>query len=374
MKKRNVFITLGLTLAIGIGIGATLSFGNEIIESKAANDISSVTLKGSFDEWGDGISFVKQSNGDYTLSHAFVANQEFKIFVTGAEDKWVGADWGISSSQIDSEFVGGTGNFKALTSYTLNLTVKSTFYTNWGSDVFIKLGETRTVQFVDSSGNIYDGTENLVEESNQFTGLITTTTAGAKFRIKDTIGSVDNYYNALENGVTLATVSGDYISITTSGTYMIYFKKASHESWVSEAGETQQAYFYANYFLAKVGCDPEGLEIPSGWSNCASRYAILSDDAKDFIYNFDVSKAESGDDVAEMIERYEWAINHNPNSLSHFITNRSGTARAISASRVINPAIEVKTNNYIIAVVVISSISLISLGGFFFLRKRKEDR
>ncbi len=378
MKKRNLFLTLGLALGLGVGVAAGLGArGLEAKEVEAATTISSVTLKSDFDSWGAGVAFTKQSNGDWTLSYALTTGDFFKILVQGGGDQWVGYSWGIDASNIEYEFVGdaeNNGNFKALSSHTLNFTVKSTFYTNYGSDVTIKLGETRTVQFTDESNNVFAGTDNLVAESNQYTGLITTNVANAKFRIKDTIGETVTYHGTLEAGVTAAVVDGDFIKVASEGTYAVYYKKASHDCWVTAAEEDQEAYAYAAYFLSNIGCDEDGILAPSGWTTCATRYGKLSNDAKDFIYEAE-DHWTLNDALYNMIQTYNWALNHNPNraSMSHFIVDHSGNARDIPAGT-LNFAPTVETSNITpVVIILVTTISLVAVGSIFVIRRRKEN-
>ncbi len=149
MKLKHIMTTLGLALVLGVGAGAGLASKQQVKEAKAASgDLTSVTLKGSFDGWGDGIAFVKQENGDYTLTHSLDLNVQFKVLVKGEsqEDKWVGHNWSISADNIDYDYIGNDGeNFKVTSAQSFVFTVKSTFYTNYGADVTIKKNTAVTV-------------------------------------------------------------------------------------------------------------------------------------------------------------------------------------------------------------------------------------
>lgn len=359
-------------------LGAVAVFGskNSIpFETQAAGTIATVYLKGSGAGWDTEIAF-DNIEGDYVLTKNFAENEEFKVYVTGGGNQEIHYGWGLSN--IDSEFLegGDYNNFKVKLACTLTITIKSTFYDNWGSDVSLRMTGSRTVQFVDSTDAVFAGTDNLVEASAEFSGLLETTQPNATFRIKDSILDNSYYYGSLEgseDGVN-ASAEGGYIKIPTAGLYMVYFKKSTHQCWVSFAGTPQVAYHFANYFLDNVGCDPNGQNVPSGWNVCADKYAALSNDAKDYIYDAENQDAfTAGDPLDQMIERYEWAINHNPNGLSHFITNRSGTPRGAYFGGTSTVTIDNQQNNAMYVLAAVVGTSLLAAGSFLLLRKKKEQ-
>ena len=234
-----------------------------------------------------------------------------------------------------------------------------------------------TVHFVTQAGSL--GNElNFNSANGQYEGVYTTTTDGEKFKIRKTVGTEDTDYAALDSYMSdeVATSDGTWVTIVKAGAYMVYFK-GDNTMWIQDAEPSLVAYAYAGYFLTNVGCDPNGVAAPTGWSDCATRYSNLNDDAKNYIYNFDVSTAESGDDIAAMIARYEWAIKHNPNSLSHFIVNAGGTERPISSSNMVTvyKASSNNSNHIPVIAIVASSIAMVTLlGAGLMIKHRKEDR
>lgn len=143
MKALKTLIAIALSaggLGTAVTLGAIANNNDKNIEIvSAATAVTSVTLKGSFDSWGSGIAFTKDSNNDWNLTHSLSKDVEFKIVVTGGEEKWVGHNWGISSNNVDYDYIGNNGeNFKMLSSQSIVFKVKSTFYTNYGGDVTIK--------------------------------------------------------------------------------------------------------------------------------------------------------------------------------------------------------------------------------------------
>ena len=157
---------------------------------------------------------------------------------------------------------------------------------------------------------------------------------------------------------------------------MVYYKPEGN-IWIQEAEPYLVAYAYAGYFLTNVGCDSNGVNVPSGWSTVATRYASLSDDVKNYLYSFDVEAAraiDAGDDIVLMFDRYNWAVSNNPNNLSHFITNAAGTARLVSSTKLSFSIMDNNNSTNIIPlIVIISLVSVTAIGGFFFIRKRREN-
>ncbi len=138
MKALKTLVAIALS-AGGLGSAVTLGIASGSMDrANAAATITSVTLKGSFDGWGNGVAFTKDGSGDYNLTYSLSTNVQFKVLVQGGGDQWVGYNWGIDASQIDYDCIDHDGeNFKMTSSQSLVFKVKSTFYSNYGSDVTI---------------------------------------------------------------------------------------------------------------------------------------------------------------------------------------------------------------------------------------------
>lgn len=227
--------------------------------------------------------------------------------------------------------------------------------------------ESVSVQFDDGDSLSYNAENKEYEGIKYFD-------AGAKFHIVKTLGSVTTNCATLNSYMSssVATSDGTDVTVVAAGTYAVYFKKSDNTIWIQTAEASLEAYMYAGYFLANIGCDSTGVNLPSGWSTCASRYSTLSSDAKDYIYAFDVSGAEDNDNIVKMIERYNHACNAHP-SLEKFIKNSSGASRTIpSGSRNIMPI--ANDSNTIVIITIVSVISLSALGAFFLLRKKRKEQ
>ena len=243
--------TTGFGGAVAAGVASTTIASNNAQMAEAAGTISSVTLKGSFDTWGSGTAFTKDANGDYSLTKSLSANTEFKIFVTGGGDEWVGDNWGISSDNIDSTFVGSSGqNFKALSAQTFVFKVKSSFYTNYGSDVTIGASFTVTKYAVE------DGTYN-------------STSIGS-----DTVNSIDTY-----------DPKGVFKSGYSFGGW--YTDKACNTSYTAKKIKANTSlygkYTHTNDFVGNVHVDLRTSTL----ANSAANYAV-------YFWNNDYSPVKDG--------------------------------------------------------------------------------
>lgn len=233
MKKRNLFLTLGLALGLGVGVAAGLGArGLEAKEVEAdKGDLTVVELKGSFNGWGDGISFVKDGNNDWNLTYSLEKDVQFKIHINGVEEgeKWVGYNWSISASNIDYDYIGNDGeNFKAKSSQSFVFKVKSTFYTNFGDDVTIKknLNVTYNVNKyavvngvaeaepfatdVEPENTVYGVPSRANRKGYHFGGWYTTSACNVEFTGATLTGNLDIYakYTTLVNDRYVYYVTG----------------------------------------------------------------------------------------------------------------------------------------------------------------------
>ena len=153
------------------------------------------------------------------------------------------------------------------------------------------------------------------------------------------------------------------------GTYEFYFDTETKRTWITRQ-DIVDADGWAIYFNANVGCDPDGVSLPSGWSNCATQYGNLSNDAKDYIYG---SKAdEDGDNLARALATYDYAVAHH-STLTKFIKNSSDVVRtSINLDRFeMNTLFGNDDNGLVVSIVLISILSVSALASFYIIRKRK---
>ena len=158
------------------------------------------------------------------------------------------------------------------------------------------------------------------------------------------------------------------ITVLVGGTYALYFDSATRSVYITTVA-IAQADEWAQYFLSNVGCDASGVNLPTGWSSCATEYAKLSGDAKDIVYG--ATGKESGTYVEQAVARYDVAV-RNHSSLTRFIVNSGNTPRTSSYVNPISIFNKVDSSAVIISAVVIGATTL-AVGGYFLLRKKKEN-
>ena len=156
--KGKLFIGMAISL-LSIGAAAGFVGTKHVIEAKAENEIASVSLRGSFDEWGAGQAFTL-NEGVYTLEKRLEVDTEFKIFVKNVsgnedDDKWVGHNW-VDFTNWPSDYLGNNKeNFKVTKAATFIFTVNDNFFTNdvgYGKAVSISVKRYNVTQYAVKNG------------------------------------------------------------------------------------------------------------------------------------------------------------------------------------------------------------------------------
>ena len=119
------------------------------------------------------------------------------------------------------------------------------------------------------------------------------------------------------------TVGEGNIHNTNAATYAFSFHYDTPAIYITDP-VIAEADEWAQYFLANVGCDPNGVNLPTGWSDCATEYGKLSGGAKDIIYG--ATGDPAGSFVEQAVARYDVAVAHH-SELSHFIVSSSSVVR-----------------------------------------------
>ena len=182
----------------------------------------------------------------------------------------------------------------------------------------------------------------------------------------------DLYYGAYSTHSSLTSNfsgGGDSdITVLVGGTYALYFDSATRSLYITTVA-IAQADEWAQYFLSNVGCDASGVNLPTGWSSCATEYAKLSGAAKDIVYG--ATGKEDGTYVERAVARYDVAV-RNHSSLSRFIVDSGDRPRTSSYVNPISIFNKVDSSAVIISAVVIG-VTALAVGGYFLLRKKKEN-
>ena len=162
------------------------------------------------------------------------------------------------------------------------------------------------------------------------------------------------------------------IQAKVAGTYSVYFDSTNNSVYITTVA-ISEADEWAHYFMDHVGCDATGVNVPTGWTACANEYADLVPGAKNIIYSASPNPSTSAPIVNQAIARYEAALRSHP-SLTHFIVNSSGVAKVVAISIQFPVAILAKENEGMIIAVIVGVISAVTISGYFFLRKRRNEK
>ena len=152
----------------------------------------------------------------------------------------------------------------------------------------------------------------------------------------------------------------------TSGTIKLY--RLEDSTSAREEAET-----YAELFNDNIKCDATGKTQPAGWATLKEMWSdgTLSTEAQIILTNVDLD-TETNVEVKLCIETYEYIVNKynsvDPETYNDFMGRNLQPA---SASNIINKLHDNKTS--IITIVLVSTIAITTIGGCFFLRKKKEN-
>lgn len=132
----------------------------------------------------------------------------------------------------------------------------------------------------------------------------------------------------------------------------------------------------------------ETSNLEDAWDNLSTQYTswftnsgkLLSSDEKAYAKSLfahadsvDRNVTPSADDLQHMLAKYDWIVGHY--GLTDFLSDDSGTNRESvpqANNRVILNLIA-QNGNTVAIIVIISMISVTAIGGYFFLKKRKEQ-
>lgn len=336
-------------------------------------------LRGSSIGWDESnqISMTATGNAnEYSITRNFAANEMVKMVTysstIGAPESWVAVNQTSCNHDVSYPVSIDGGNAKVTNAGNYTLTVNtSTGVYSFSANDFV----TPTAQIVFSNGE--NGDSSTYSPSTQQSEILAHLNQGESFTVKHvtSFGTFYRGYDNLETGdgssrnkndVTKGNLKEDstyYINVAKSGLYLLYVKD-SGMIWMQDAEPGPAAYNWATYFLANVGCDANGVNLPSGWSTVSARYSTLTDEAKALIVGGTAN--ESGDELGQALARYDYAVTHHA-GLTRFITGR--TISSGSGSRTLNIA----SNNEVAMPAIASVTGLVTMtavGGFFFLKKK----
>ena len=216
--------------------------------------------------------------------------------------------------------------------------------------------------------------------------------AGEKFYFR--FGSYYYHYNNIKDTCTLKgtqfVADGQDTKVLYSANYTIYFETSTEGNnfggWlqynsVSSAQVRENVIAYAKYFNTEVGgaCDIQGKttvisNLQTAWSNVKTRFDNApANDIRTAIKA--ATASDTDEDVAEFVEKYASVYELRGNSLGtqggDFLQKGITPKGAGLTVFGFNSNESNNSSMWIIAAVAVAS--LVAVGGFFFIRKRKEN-
>ena len=338
---------------------------------------SGAFLRGSAIGWNESDQATMTATGnanEYSITRDFVANEQVKVFnytglATGSYVNIGSLNCNHSSAYPVSQ-EGGNVKVTNAGNYTLTINVSTGAYSFAAND-FV----TPSAQIAYSNGS--DGETSTYSSATEQSEILVYLNQGESFTVKHvtSFGTFYRGYDNLEEGSGSSRTKNDvtkgslkegttyYINVAKSGLYLLYVKDTG-AIWMQDAEASPAAYNWATYFLANVGCDANGVNLPSGWSTVSARYSTLTDEAKALIVGGTAN--ENGDELGQALARYDYAVTHHA-GLTRFIVGRTisnpSGSRSLSANSVVEAAAPA-------TVAVVGLVSMTAVGGFFFLKKK----
>lgn len=357
----------------------------------------SAVLKGSRDDWTNGFGTLETTNDSRTLTVHLDYGEEFKFVIQSTYYGYSYLDSpannlkGENDSNISVE-VSGTYVFtipnnvsSGSISYTMTSDVANGPYLRgeWGSQAGGDWGWSEAGQKPMSGSGPYtvndvplsaEGEIKMVIYNN---GVITWTQPSG-----DSAGTTDFPAARTGEGGNVAVEKDGIYDVTVtlvSGTTYTYSLVGRADADLSAATTFATNFvtdMYAgcpyNYSTGKYNTGKTSETLADLWENKLEAYAVLSEKAKNYLSTNEGSSVLA---ISTMWTTYDYVYGHyasvravNENNADFLGRNPTPVANYSTHQLGINNA-----QNTILLIVVISSISLISLGGFFLLKKKKEN-
>ena len=240
-------------------------------------------------------------------------------------------------------------------------------------------GYPKVVTWSPSSADIYLNSVKMNGDKNsEYYSSTVSLAANQQFKIQVGPYASGDYYGAFSTHSSLeSTFDGDgtnNITCKAAGTYAFYFDSFKGSVYITKV-EIAQADEWAEAFLGMSASSNNCAYTKTHWSEASTAYNGLSAAAKALC----VAEAhigphdEAGTYLAEAIQRYDYVIQlYGTTSYPDFIGRVS--AGKISLSQ---PILLLNINNRnttpMIVIIVVSLVGFGAVGGYFFIRRRKEN-
>ncbi len=236
------------------------------------------------------------------------------------------------------------------------------------------------------------GAYTLVDDSGKYLSVSTTSktslylqddsaTTAITFSDNDAVFGDSSGYRIVLNSSATPHRFSTYNSNLSASMVLPQIYKSSTSNIADTNVNAQRALIsFAKTFNTTMACDDGGSteNIASKWSTLSAAFtnaldALGEDDKvvfKRMVAN--ASSIEGGDSLQDMLARYDYIVAKY--KLSNDFLHTDADRPVVPQRGTIMPLIGVNLNNSSVAIIVIISlISIAAIGGYFFLRKRKED-
>ena len=318
----------------------------DALNSNAKSKVSNYSTLTNAETAASGLLYYAvASEATSSTALTLAALQETLAFNNGAEVEWTAIDGITYGTAVTAVTVGKSDSTKG----TITVSMKSTSEKEISKIVVAAKGgsttKTNSFQFNDE--------DSIEVSSNGF----------------------DYYECEFETTVTSVDIKNVDASVIIKEVY-IYFE-------IPAADALSEAKTWISTYFDDVTCD-NGTTAPSksNWTTASIQFGVLSASAKAILHDATYQKSGSGTstvitpgvgvdgDVALAMSRYDWIIHvYGTSNYSNFIER----SNEIINGRAVMPSIITNLSNDTTVIIVVSLlVSVVSIGAYFFLRKRKE--
>ena len=385
MKIKNIFITLGVCAAMVLGAGASLRT-NKVIKAKADNETTFYLDCTGFDGW---------DNAQSVCLHAYKSDGNVNDWIeaTKAGDNYwsvskdVTGYTGVEWYRCDS---GNTGNHYNKQSWLAF--PSSNFYyevKGWDDPGDNKQWSAPAAWSLTGSSSASLSSHKFDADGYQFyatsislaTNAVIQFTNGTKTTGFADLRDVGNGQTAKEKGLVVDDGTGK-VKVVKGGSYDIYVNCITGKVWMQSDAATD-ADHWAEAFL-NDGCTTANTGTKAKWEDHKTSFDALTEGAKNLLKNEEHVEHDvvvSGN-VKLAVQRYDYVLqrygvndaNADANGYKDFMGRVSSGKLTLSAITIPYSIVENNASNTAIIIVVVSTISLLGLAGFFFIKRKKESK
>ena len=403
MKIKNLLISLGLVLSVGAGIGTALAVKDNVKEAKATTYTGTVGLKfeaavdwtenstnaaiyftdgGSHTGWSPLITLISGKN-------CYSVDYQLEFQPTHMQAIRIKADVEVPTSMSD-EYESNHSETEAIDDViNMNSHYGEPYSTIYSTTWSIPHASVRTSKDGYAADKVVFNKFKANSDHNGFESYgKVSLEEGESFKLLQEGVWSDDYQAQTMFTSLFDKVDGNikYNGLDTQ-TFDMYYNIDTEKIWITKE-HVVAADEWAQKFL-EADCATASTGTKAKWSTYASAYAALAliPGAQDLIadethvdHKTDTSSASY---IVRAVQRYDYVLERygvsDDNDDAHGYQDFIGRVEAglVNPKHNTNSAIISETansNSMIIIAITISAITLASISGYFFLRKRKEDR